>query len=240
MIEKIKQLVPEMLNRLGDSASRREYLGGSDIDTALVLASYGAGSMLAALALPGLLDARPDRPFMLGGCALLCLGLGVGVAMPGYPEIYIVWFLLGIGGSLIQTPAGRLLKRSSNAENRPEIYAAHFALSHACWLLAYPLNGWVGTWLGLDATFAILAALCLISGIAGLRLWPQQDEVVRVHTHAAVTHSHLHAHDEHHHHEHESWDGNEPHSHVHDHDTLTHEHEFVIDRHHLLWPTANR
>jgi hypothetical protein len=31
MIEKIKQLVPEMLNRLGDSASRREYLGGSEI-----------------------------------------------------------------------------------------------------------------------------------------------------------------------------------------------------------------
>jgi hypothetical protein len=31
MIKKIKQLVPEMLNRLGDSASRREYLGGSEI-----------------------------------------------------------------------------------------------------------------------------------------------------------------------------------------------------------------
>lgn len=47
----------------------------------------------------------------------------------------------GIGYSAVLTPSGRLLRRCAHAEDRPALFAAQFALSHACWLVAYPLAG---------------------------------------------------------------------------------------------------
>lgn len=60
----------------------RDRLGGSESDTALVLAAAGAGSMAVALLLPRLLDRLPDRPFMLGGGIILGAGLLLGLAEP--------------------------------------------------------------------------------------------------------------------------------------------------------------
>ena len=56
----------------------------------------------------------------------------------------LTMLVLGAGASLIQTPAGRLLRRSCHEVDRPRVFAAQFALSHACWLIAYPLAGWLG------------------------------------------------------------------------------------------------
>lgn len=42
------------------------------------------------------------------------------------------------------TPTGRLLRRSAEAGDRPALFAAQFVLSHACWLLTYPLAGRLG------------------------------------------------------------------------------------------------
>lgn len=33
--------------------------------------------------------------------------------------------------------------RAAPAEDRPALFAADFALSHACWLLCYSLAGWL-------------------------------------------------------------------------------------------------
>ena len=52
--------------------------------------------------------------------------------------------LLGLAWSAVQTPGGRLLRRSAHAPDRPALFAAQFALSHACWLATYPLAGWLG------------------------------------------------------------------------------------------------
>ena len=54
------------------------------------------------------------------------------------------WAMLGASYSAAQVPTGRLLRRSAHAEDRPSLFAAQFALSHACWLLTYPLAGWLG------------------------------------------------------------------------------------------------
>lgn len=47
--------------------------------------------------------------------------------------------LVGLGYSAVLTPSGRLLRRSAHAQDRPALFAAQFALSHACWLVTYPL-----------------------------------------------------------------------------------------------------
>ncbi len=198
----------------------RDRLGGTESDTALAFAAAGAGSMVVALMLPRLLDRLPDRPFMLVGGVVLGVGLLLGLTDPGLLALLLVWFVLGAGSSLIQTPTGRLLWRSTNEGDRPAIYAAQFALSHACWLIAYPLAGWIGGTLGLTAAFLVLALVALTSTAAALALWPAHDPGEVEHLHEALEHEHLHVHDEHHRHAHEGWEGQEPHRHPHLHAPL--------------------
>ena len=128
--------------------------------------------MIVALALPRLLDRRPDRPFMLAGGAVLGAGLLVGHAMTSLTALVPVWFLLGAGSSLIQTPAGRLLMRSAHEPDRPAIYAAQFALSHACWLVTYLIAGWLGSALGLPVALTVLAVVALAGTATARLLWP--------------------------------------------------------------------
>ncbi len=112
----------------------RGEFGGSEVDTATTLMAFGAGSMVVALALPAFLDRFSDRTPMLAGGFLIAIALAMTPLLS--PSLLLVWLLLGVGSSLVQTPAGRLLKRSSHDDGRASIFAAHFALSHACWLVA--------------------------------------------------------------------------------------------------------
>lgn len=214
----------------------RDVLGLAAFETAVALAAAGAGSMAVALALPRVLDRLADRPVMLSGGAVLAFGLGVGLSMPGFAALLALWFTVGAGLSLIQTPAGRLLRRSSGEADRPAYYAAQFALSHACWLFAYPLAGWLGATAGLGAAFGAMAAVALAGTFAAAFLWPADDPVEVEHLHREDDHLHPHVHDEHHQHEHEGWEGPEPHTHPHRHDPLRHRHAYVIDQHHPTWP----
>jgi MFS family permease len=214
----------------------RDHLDGSESATALAFAAAGAGSMAVALLLPRLLDRLSDRPFMLAGGIMLGAGLLLGLLQPGLTGLLPVWFLLGAGSSLIQTPAGRLLRRSAGESDRPAIYAAQFALSHGCWLIGYPLAGWTGGAFSMMAAFVVLAATALAATAAAARLWPGDDPLELEHQHEALQHEHLHVHDEHHQHAHEGWEGPEPHHHPHRHLPLRHTHPFVIDHHHRHWP----
>src|SRR3546814_18123221 len=74
-----------------------------------------------------------------------------GVA--GWSILLAVWFVLGLGYSAVLTPSGRLLRRSSHQEDRRALFAAQFASSLACWLLTYPLAGWLGSESGMPVTF---------------------------------------------------------------------------------------
>jgi MFS family permease len=216
----------------------RDRLGATESDTALAFAAFGAGSMVVALLLPRLLDRVADRPFMLAGGGLLGGGLFLGLTEPNLLALMLVWFILGVGSSLVQTPAGRLLRRSAHEGDRPAIYSAQFALSHACWLFAYPLAGWLGSAFDLSTAFTVLALVALIATAAALVLWPARDPIALEHLHEAMEHKHLHVHDKHHQHDHEGWEGPEPHSHPHRHAPLRHKHPYVIDLHHPVWPAG--
>lgn len=218
----------------------RDLLGRGSTDVAVAFAASGAGAMIAALALPAILDRIRDRPVMLSGAALLGAGLALGALTPGFGVLLAVWFLLGVGLSLVQTPAGRLLQRSASTTDRPALFAAQFSLSHACWLVTYPLAGLLGAAVGLAATSVLFAALATTALLVAARAWPAHDPAVLEHTHEPQEHDHAHVHDDHHHHDHphgETEDGMR-HSHVHRHQRQVHAHIFHIDLHHPRWPNA--
>lgn len=217
----------------------RDLLGRSETDVALLFAASGAGSIAMAMALPRLLDRLAERTVMLAGGAALAVAMGLGLLQPDYLALGALWLLIGGGSAAVQTPAGRLLRRSARDADRPAVFAAQFALSHLCWLVAYPIAGWVGAGHGMTAAFAASAALAVVgTGVAAM-LWPRLDPADLPHTHAPIDHNHLHTHDDpHHQHAHEGWEGPEPHRHPHRHAPVRHRHVFVIDLHHRAWPTG--
>lgn len=214
----------------------RGHLGLGERETAIMLAAFGAGSVLAALSLPKLLSNVRDRTVMAAGGFLMAAGLAAGTLLPSFSGMMPLWFVIGIGYSAVQTPAGRLLRRSSSEGDRPAYYAAQFALSHACWLITYPLAGWLGNSFGLITAFGVLCGICVSATVAALMLWPAHDPAELEHVHDEIDHEHLHVHDEHHQHEHEGWEGPEPHAHPHRHKPLRHAHAYSIDGHHPRWP----
>ena len=71
----------------------RDYLGGSETDTALAFAAADAGSMAAALLLPRLLDRIPDLPVMLAGSVILIFGLLLDLFQPSLSVLLPAWLL---------------------------------------------------------------------------------------------------------------------------------------------------
>ncbi|AXY43844.1 MULTISPECIES: MFS transporter [unclassified Halomonas] len=152
----------------------RHALGMGEIHVAIAFAAAGGGSMVVALSLPRLLVRLDQRPVMLAGGLLMSASLVAGLTAPGFAVLLLLWFVLGAGASMVMTPTGRLLKQSCRAEERPALFAAQFSLSHACWLVAYPLAGWLGSTLGMMTAFAALATLALAATLLAARLWPAQ------------------------------------------------------------------
>ncbi|MET4098548.1 MFS family permease [Agrococcus sp. UYP10] len=153
----------------------QERLGRPQADVAILLAAYGAGSMLVALSLPRILDRIAERTVMLTGAAVVAIGLGgVAAGLAGEPPwalLLPLWAVLGAGNAAILTASSRLVRRNASTEERPAAFAAQFALSHACFIITYPLAGIVGAALGLSWTALLLAAIAAIATVAAAALW---------------------------------------------------------------------
>jgi MFS family permease len=191
-------------------------LGLGEEPVALAFAGFGAGSMLAAFLLPHILHRLADRSVMIGGAALMVAGVGLVPLLGSLAALIALWSLIGFGFSLTQTPIGRIINRSAREADRGGVFAAQFALSHACWLVAYPLAGWIGAGAGLSAAALFLAVIGAAGLIAVLRLWPANDPTILPHDHPdlAPGHPHLVELGEH------------------------HAHAVVIDDLHRRWPKA--
>lgn len=198
--------------------------GLAQSDVAYALMAFGGGSMLTALLLPRLLDVMDDRPLMLAAAFILtALTLVHGTAMLAsgllpWALFLVTWIASGALYSAILTPSGRLLRKSAHPEDRPSIFAAQFALSHACWLLTYPVAGWAGQAFGLAAAMIILAGIALIGTVAALFVWPSGDTQELVHEHSDLPPDH-------------------PHLREYQADGKRHRHVLVIDDEHRAWPT---
>ena len=191
-------------------------------EVAWAMAAFGGGSMIAALLLPRILDRVSDRPVMLAGAAFLPFALVGTALLPGYGALVGLWMVTGLAYAVAQTPSGRLLRRSSNADDRPSLFAAHFAISHSCWLLTYPLAGWVGASFGLPAAAIVLAVIAAVGVCAAFLIWPTADANALSHRHEGLAYDDPHwaetAHD----------------------DSGQHRHDFVIDALHTHWPSESK
>ncbi|WP_298822019.1 MFS transporter [uncultured Roseibium sp.] len=204
--------------------------GFGDGMVAIFFAASGTGSMLVAVLLPRLLEHQAPRPIMLAGALLLSVALMLSAIGAEPVTALLLWFVLGAGASMIQTPSGLVITRSCHDQDRPAVFAAQFALSHSTWLIAYPLAGFVGAWQGLSAAFALMAALSVFSFGLAMALWPARDPSDLEHEHDELEHSH------------DLQDGlqHEPGMAVsgalHRHRRIRHKHVFIIDDHHPIWP----
>ncbi|KQX12532.1 MFS transporter [Streptomyces sp. Root431] len=219
----------------------RDTLGRTPGDVPLALGAYGAGSMATALLLPRVLDRpslagsgrRPgdlrgparERALMLtaafalaGALGLLALGLALTPGSWSWPGLLALWLVLGAATSAILTPGGRLLRRSARSADLPAAFAARFSLSHACWLLTYPLAGWLAARTGLPASAAVLTGIALLGALAATRLWPRTDPPALEHAHPELPADHPHLA--------ETADGR----------GARHAHDFHIDALHHRWP----
>lgn len=198
--------------------------GAGDAQVAMALAAFGAGSMISALALPRLLETVDDRMVMIPSAMLLAaltLGHSAYLGFEGrmaWGAFVAVWSLSGLFYSAILTPSGRLLRISAHAQDRPAVFTAQFTLSHACWLITYPVAGWVGGAFGLAPAMAILGAMALFGALVALAVWPAGEAAELDHAHPELPPGH-------------------PHLRAHPTDGARHRHVFVIDDEHRAWPT---
>lgn len=196
--------------------------GTTEAGLATALAAFGGGSMLAALVLPRLLERLADRSVMVAsGAALAAVTLVHGVWILGagllpWPLFLGAWAVSGALYSAVQTPSGRLLRKSARPEDLPALFAAQFALSHACWLVTYPAAGWIGGAFGLPSAMILLGALAMAGVLAARSMWraPDLTELAHDHPDLPPDHPHLKAHG-----------------------GARHRHAFVIDDEHHAWPT---
>lgn len=207
----------------------RRWLGGSDQDVALAMSVFGGFSMLAALSLPRLIDRLGDRTVMLGGAAISAAGLlPLAALAPWIPAsarvatLLVVWALIGVGYASILTPGGRLLKRSADEAGRPALFAAQFSLSHACWLLMYPLAGILGGLASPAWGALVMGSITVGALLLAAWRWPVRDPGVMGHRHDDLPEDHPHLREQ-------PVDRDGRHAHV-----------FVIDDVHTRWPDPGR
>jgi MFS family permease len=121
-----------------------------------------------------------ERAVLLGGGFALAalfvplgaLTLGSGHGSWQWPALLAVWAALGAASAVVNAPAGRLIRSAVTPEHRADAFAAQFSLSHGCWLIGYPLAGWLGATAGLPAAVLALGALALPAVVAASRIWP--------------------------------------------------------------------
>lgn len=192
----------------------QDRLGLGEESVAIAFAAFGSGSMLAAVLLPRILLRVGDRPVMIGGAAVMVAGVASVPLVGSFAALLVIWAVIGFGFSVTQTPIGRIINRSARELDRGAVFAAQFALSHACWLVTYPLAGWIGAGAGLSAAALTLAGIGTLGLATVLRLWPSHDPDMVPHTHFDLPpdHPHLREH------------GGE------------HSHPLVIDDLHRTWP----
>ncbi|MGW4825664.1 MFS transporter [Streptomyces sp. NPDC004227] len=108
-----------------------------------------------------------------------------------WPALLLTWAAFGAASSMVLTPPGRLIRRCAPPEERTSAFAAQFSPSRSCWLLTYPLAGWLGSMAGLQSAVAALGAITLAAGLLAMRLWPSKEGTAVEHEHIDLHQTHL-------------------------------------------------
>ncbi|PSF31276.1 MFS transporter [Aphanothece hegewaldii CCALA 016] len=183
-----------------------------------VMAAFGIGATLSAMAI-GVLNQRYQRTtFVLFGAILITLSL-LPANYFGLMPLMFLWLLAGAGQTCVNLPTQTLIADRVPTNVQGRVYGAHFAWSHLWWTIAYPLAGWLGKyWSDRSFLYSSLVGLSLL-GIVQIFLSPGREY---------IWHDHEHIHDEYHQHEHD--DG------VQERELHSHPHRHIIPHHHYHNP----
>lgn len=132
----------------------------SDTAYAWVMGAFGVGSVCGALAYSRMSTRFRHAAVNFAGPSMLAALVAVAI-VPGYGVVMAAWALIGAGYSILGVRGSELLAEDSQGAERPHIFAAHFALSHAGWGLTYPIAGFLTTALGFGNTAWVFAAILL-------------------------------------------------------------------------------
>ena len=153
-----------------------QYLGRTDQDTALAIAAAGLGSMSIAVIFPRLLRQLDSKVLVYTGSVLITLSLlGAGIAVPNWHGFLIICLVLGIGMSLIQTPASAQIRRVCQEGDASQFFSAHIVLTHGCWLIAYLAAGLSSTYWGMVPSYAMMAGIAAAGTIFCIMWLPTED-----------------------------------------------------------------
>jgi MFS transporter, NRE family, putaive nickel resistance protein len=166
----------------------RDFLHGTELQYSLTMAAVGAGSAICAVGL-GRITARMERAerdgsrqhalrhlwsrrsLFVGGLALAASLLPAS-ASPSLMLFGLLWILNGAGQALVAIPTSTLVASHTQPDERGRAFAAHFAITHACWLVSYPLTGRLAERIGPTETFLVCGLACLaitaMAFVAGL------------------------------------------------------------------------
>ena len=152
----------------------RADLGGSATAVAVAFAAFGAGSIAAAILGPLIFRrAGTSRPML--ACALACvIGVAAMAAWLGassYISLLALWAVLGAATSIISTGTARLLRDHSTDADRDDVFTAQFSLSHAAFLVTYPLAGLGASTSGQAVCSLVLSALALLGLVGAAYSW---------------------------------------------------------------------
>ena len=164
----------------------REVLGRGNTTFAFVMAGLGLGSSVTAIILgratgrseqgvreKAVLHGRrhkwASRSLIVGG-SLLGLLLLPDLLKPPLLVFSLLWMLNGAGQALIAIPSSTLLAEHTIEAERGRAYAAHFALTHLCWLVSYPAIGHAAAKWGAPLTFTGAGIVCLLVTVMAMLL----------------------------------------------------------------------
>lgn len=169
-------------------------LGDADRFFPILMACYGAGAVLGAIIVPKMLRKSSDRTTMfIGTFGFAIAGAAFALLPPlNLQALCLIWVAFGTASSLTLTPGGLVITKSATSRDRPAVFAAQFSLSHAGWMIAYPLAGWLAGFTSLENSLLILSVICASVAIAALVVWPADDPQERQHTHPGLPSNHPH------------------------------------------------
>ncbi len=164
----------------------RDVLDRGQTTFAFVMAAVGFGSTLTAILLGSATgryeEGARDRSILHGrrhkwaSRALLAGGLLLGLLLlpdilkPPLIVFSLLWMLNGAGQALIAIPSSTLLAEHTTEGERGRAYAAHFALTHLCWLASYPAIGHSAAKWGAPLTFTGAGVVCLVVTVMAMLL----------------------------------------------------------------------
>ena len=164
----------------------REVLGRGNTTFAFVMAGLGLGSSMTAILLgratgryekgardKSNLHSRRHRwasRALLAGGFVLGLLLLPDILKPPLLVFSLLWMLNGAGQALIAIASSTLLAEHTIEAQRGRAYAAHFALTHFCWLISYPAIGHAAAKWGAPLTFTGAGVVCLLVTVTAMLL----------------------------------------------------------------------